>query len=43
MASDLQKYLDLQNTVLTIEKKRLGFIRDSGVQVRKQLKECMLV
>lgn len=41
MSSDYERYLELQKSILAAEKKRLGFVRDTEVQVRKkQLKGC---
>lgn len=41
MSSDYERYLELQKSILAAEKKRLGFVRDTEVQVRKKpLKGC---
>lgn len=43
MSGDFEQFLELQKATLAAEKKRLELICKPEVQVRKQLKECMLV
>lgn len=41
MSTDFEKYLELQKEILVAERRRLGFIRDSEVQVGMQLSKKM--